>query len=77
MLMLKIIYNWLGTERREYLVMKRLVLTSGMPSASAKKAYEEIFNCDPAHIQSLCELFPADDEVDARKQHRRRSAARA
>ena len=77
MLMLKIVYNWLGTERREYLVMKRLVLTSGMPSASAKKAYEEIFNGDPAHMQSLCELFPADDKVGSWKQRRRRSAARA
>ena len=79
MLMLKIVYNWLGTKPGEYLVMKRLVLTSGMssPSTWAKKAYEEIFNGDPAHMQSLCELFPADDKVGSWKQRRRRSAARA
>lgn len=36
----------------------------------AKKAYEEIFNCDPAHTQLLRELFPVDDEVGACKQRR-------
>ena len=44
--------------------MKRPRLSSGKPSpsTSAKKAYEEIFNSDPAHMQALRELFPADGE---------------
>jgi hypothetical protein len=58
--------------------MKRLGLTSGRPSLSilAKKAYEEIFDSDPAHTQPLRKLFPADGEVGACKQHRR-SVAKA
>jgi hypothetical protein len=43
---------------------------------SAKKAYEEIFNNDPAHTLVLHELFLTDGEVGTRKQ-RRRMAARA
>ena len=78
MLMLKIVYNWLGTKPGEYLVMKRLVLTSGMssPSTWAKKAYEEIFNSDPTHMQALRELLPPVGEVAVHKQ-RRRSATQA
>ena len=59
--------------------MKRIGLTSGMPSSSpsARKAYKEIFNGDPAHMLALCELFSTDGEVGARKQRRRRSVARA
>jgi hypothetical protein len=49
--------------------MKHPGLTSGMPSPSmsAKKAYEEIFNGDPARMQALRELFPEDGEVGAHK----------
>lgn len=43
---------------------------------SAKMMYDKTFNGDPAHIQALHELFPADVEVGARKQ-RHRSTARA
>ena len=76
MLMLKIVYNWLGTKPGEYLVMKRLVLTSGMssPSTWAKKAYEEIFNGDPTHMQALRELFPPVGDVGVCKRRRRPTA---
>ena len=42
----------LASKRGEYLVKKCLGLTSGISSlsTSAKKACEEIFNCDLAHI---------------------------
>jgi len=45
--------------------MKHLGLSSGTPSppTSAKKAYEQIFNGDPAHTKVLRELFPVDGEV--------------
>ena len=56
-----------------------LGLTSEMssPSTSALKAYDEIYGGDPGNMQALRELFPPDGDVGARKQRRRRSAARA
>ena len=70
-----------ASKRCEHLVLKRLGLTSGMPSpspsTSAKKAYKEIFNGDRAHMLALCELFSADGEVGARKQRCRGSATQA
>jgi hypothetical protein len=47
------------------------------PSMSALKAYKEIFSDDPGNMQALRELFPPDDDVDARKQHRRRRRSAA
>jgi hypothetical protein len=60
----------------EYLVMKRLGLTSGMPSPSmsAMKAYDEMFSGDSS-MQALCELFPPDGDVGPRKRRRRHLAA--
>jgi hypothetical protein len=40
------------------------------------KAYEEIFSGDPGNMQTLRGLFPLDSDVGARKQRRRRLAAR-
>jgi hypothetical protein len=59
--------------------MKALGLTSEMssPSVSALKAYEEMYSGDPAYMQALRELFPADGEVGTCKQRHYRSAARA
>jgi hypothetical protein len=67
-----------AAKRGEYLVMKLLGLSSERPSPLmlAKKAYNKISNGDPAHMQTLRELFPAIGEVGACKQ-RRCSAARA
>jgi hypothetical protein len=43
----------------EYLVTKRLGLSSGMPpSSTSAMTYDEVFNGDPDHLQVLCELFP-------------------
>jgi hypothetical protein len=67
-----------ASKRDEYLVLKRLRLTSGIasPLNSALKAYDEVFGGDPDNMQALCELFPPDDDVGPRKQRHRRSIAR-
>jgi hypothetical protein len=69
----------LTSKRGEHLVLKRLGLTSGMPSpsTSAMNAYEEIYGGDPGNMQALRELFPPEGDVGAHKRRRRRSAARA
>jgi len=41
------------------------------------KAYDEIYGGDTSNMQTVLELFPPDGDVGARKQRRRRSAARA
>jgi hypothetical protein len=46
-------------------------------STSSIKAYNEIYGGDLGNMQALHELFPLDDDVGARKQRCRRSAARA
>jgi len=68
-----------ASKQGEHLVLKRLGLTSGMPSpsTSALKAYDEIFSVDPGNMQALRELFPQDSDVGAHKRRRLRSAARA
>ena len=57
-----------ASKQGEHLVLKRLGLTSRMsfPSTSALKAYDEIFSGDPGNMQTLRELFSADD-VGVRK----------
>ena len=56
-----------ATKRGEYLVMKRLELSRGMPSPStlAKEAYD---SGDLAHMQALRELFALVGDVGVRKQ---------
>jgi hypothetical protein len=64
-------------KRGEYLVMKHLGLSSGIPPPSTSAmTYDEVFNGDPAHMQALRELFPLVSDVSARKR-RCRTAARA
>jgi hypothetical protein len=68
-----------ASKRGGHLVLKRLGLTSGMPSpsTSALKAYGEVYSGDPDNMQTLRELFPLDGDVGSRKRRRRCSAARA
>jgi hypothetical protein len=47
------------------------------PSTSALKAYDKIYGDDPGNMQALRELFLPDDNVGARKQRHRHTAARA
>ena len=64
-------------KRGEYLVMKRLGLSSGIPPLSTSAmTYDEVFNGAPAHMQALRQLFPLVSDVSAGKR-RRRPAARA
>ena len=60
-------------KRDEYLVMKmkRLGLSSGMPSPSTSAmTYDEVFNDDPTNMQTLHELFPPVGDVGACKRRR-------
>jgi hypothetical protein len=67
----------LTAKRGEYLVMKRLGLSSEMPPPSmSAMTYDEVFGGDPANMQALRELFPPVGDVGLRRR-RRRSAARA
>jgi len=62
-------------KRGEYLVMKRLRLSSKMlPPSTSAMTYDEVFNGDPAHMQALRELFPPVGDVGVCKRRRRPTA---
>jgi hypothetical protein len=64
-----IISHILASKQGEHLIIKHLGLTSGIPSPSAlaMKVYGEMFSGDPAHMQTLRELFPADEDTTTKK----------
>ena len=66
-------------KRGDVLVMQCLGLTTGlsMPTASEKKAYEDLFEAEPtgSNVKALASLFAGTRVATGKKQRRRKVVA--